>query len=108
MVDYIAMGRRMKMKRRSLKISQEELAQQIKISVSFYVYIERGRRTPSIDTLVAIANALNVGTDFLLADSVNAAEVKLSSAEMRVLKRYLQDRVAELDFDADGEANGFF
>ena len=78
MVDYIAMGRRMKMKRRSLKISQEELAQQIKISVSFYGNIERGRRTPSIDTLVAIANALNVGTDFLLADSVNAAEVKLS------------------------------
>ena len=98
MVDYVAMGNRMKMKRRSKKLSQEDMAAAVQISASFYGNIERGRRIPSIDTLVAIANALGVGTDFLLADSVDAAVEQHSPEEIRVLTRYLRDRVAELDY----------
>ncbi len=98
MVNYLAMGNRMKIKRRAKKMSQEEIARAVQISMSFYGNIERGRRIPSIDTLVAIANVLEVGVDYLLADSLTSAEAQHSPEEVRVLTRYLRDRVAELDY----------
>ena len=57
MVDYQSMGRRMKVKRRSKHLSQQDMAKMIGISSSFYGNIERGLRIPSIDTLVQIAFA---------------------------------------------------
>lgn len=98
MVDYQAMGHRMKMKRRSMHMSQEDVAKAVQISPSYYGNIERGIRIPSIDTLVEIANALGVGTDFLLYDSVKSANSQHTPEEMRLLSRYLRARVAELDF----------
>ena len=99
MVNYLAMGNRMKIKRRAKKMSQEEIAKAVQISMSFYGNIERGRRIPSIDTLVAIANTLGVGLDYLLADSVKAADIHRSEEEKRVLIRYLREQMAELKFD---------
>ena len=98
MVDYEAMGYRMKSRRRELKLSQGEVAAAIGLSPSFYGNIERGKRIPSVDTLVSIANVLGVGMDFLLADSVKAVESQHSPEEVKVLVRYLRDRVAELDY----------
>ena len=98
MVDYVAMGRRMKLKRREKKMSQEEMAKAVQISMSFYGNIERGKRIPSIDTLVIIANVLDVGTDYLLAESVTAAYAQRSPEELRLLRRYLREKVAELDY----------
>ena len=103
LVNYVMMGQRMKMKRRAKKLSQEDIAKAVQISASFYGNIERGIRIPSIDTLVAIANALEVGTDFLLCDSVQAAIPQHSPEEMRLLARYLRDRVAELDYGERAE-----
>ncbi len=107
MVDYVKMGKRMKYKRQVRNMNQEEIAGMVRISPSYYGNIERGSRVPSVDTLVAIANALQVGTDFLLADSLTAANPQRTQQETRVLTRFLRDRVEELNydgaFDADGE-----
>ena len=98
MVDFASMGKRMRMKRRSLRMSQEALARAVNISTSYYGNIERGNRVPSVDTLVAIANALEVGTDFLLADSLTAANPQRIAQETRLLTRFLRDRVEELNY----------
>lgn len=99
MVDYVAMGQKMRSRRRFLKISQEELAKAVQISPSFYGNIERGIRIPSIDTLVAIANALQVGVDYFLADSLDAVFTRRSSEENKILTRFLREQIAELEFD---------
>ena len=98
MVDYQALGRRMKMKRRSKHLSQEDVAKAAQISASYYGNIERGMRIPSIDTLVLIANALGVGADYLLFDSLKVSNSPHTPEEMRFLARYLQERIAELNF----------
>ena len=98
MVDFASMGKRMRMKRRSLCMSQEALARAVNISTSYYGNIERGIRIPSIDTLVAIANALGTGVDFFLSDSLTAPHIQRSQSEIRVLARYLRDQIAELDY----------
>ena len=99
MVDYKALGNRIKMKRRSRKMSQKDVAQFVQISASYYGNIERGLRIPSLDTLVESANILECSLDFLLADSLHSTQFQQRSPdEMRVLVRYLRDRVAELDY----------
>ena len=104
MVDYHAMGKRIKMKRRARKMSQADIAKAVQISASYYGNIERGNRIPSIDTLVAIANELKVGLDFLLADSLSYAYTRHTAEESRLLSRYLRDRVEELDYGSVEES----
>lgn len=102
LVDYEALGKRIRMKRREKRMSQQELAKAVQISASYFGNLERGNRVPSIDTLVAIANSLDVGLDFLLADSLTVSSAKLTANEVRVLSRYLRDRMAELDYSDTG------
>ena len=99
MVDYEKMGKRMKYKRQTKNMNQEDIAKMVQISPSYYGNIERGNRVPSVDTLVAIANALEVGTDFLLADSLTVANPQRTAQDTRVLTRFLRDRVEELKYD---------
>ena len=98
MVDYEKMGKRMKYNRQAKNMNQEDIAKKVQISPSYYGNIERGNRVPSVDTLVAIANALDVGTDFLLADSLTAANPQRIAQETRLLSRFLRDRVEELNY----------
>lgn len=100
MVDYESMGKRMRYRRRIKKLSQEDVAKAVNISVSFYGNIERGKRIPSIDTLVEIANFLGTSTDFLLAESVIVAGKRHTREELHVLSRYLRDQIVELDYSA--------
>ena len=103
MVDYEALGKRMKIKRKAKRLSQAQLASLVNISTAFYGNIERGIRIPSIDTLVAIANVLNVGTDWLLAESVKVAGKMHTREELRILSRYLRDQIEELDYNEQKE-----
>ena len=105
MVDYEAMGRRMKARRRALKLSQGEVADAIQLSASFYGNIERGKRIPSVDTLVDIANFLGACMDFLLAESVKAARNQHTQEELRILSRYLREQIEEMSYDTLGIAD---
>lgn len=70
-MDYLGLGKRIRMHRRSLQMTQEQLAEQCGISVSFLGHIERGTRKASLETLVALSNVLQVSPSMLLQDSLN-------------------------------------
>jgi transcriptional regulator with XRE-family HTH domain len=57
-LDFFA--RRMRSLRERLGITQEELASRCGISVSFASLLERGERSPSYETLLQIAQALEI------------------------------------------------
>ncbi|MFZ5471989.1 MAG: helix-turn-helix domain-containing protein [Myxococcota bacterium] len=63
------LGRRIRELRtqRSERWTQEDLAEHARISVSFLSMIERGERVAHVDTLAAIARALNVSLAELFA-----------------------------------------
>ena len=69
-LDYIKLGKKVRIKRKSKGLTQEQLAEQSGISLSFLGHIERGSRKASLETLVSIANALGVSPDYLLQDSL--------------------------------------
>ena len=59
-------GQRIREARMSRGITQEEFAEEIDVSASYYRKLEGGLRTCSLDILVTIAEHLNVSTDYLL------------------------------------------
>ena len=68
-MDQIALGKRIKAAREKACMTQEELA----AAVDHMSVVERGVKAPKLEKLVAIANALNIGTDELLQDDLNTA-----------------------------------
>ncbi len=69
-MDYVDLGKRVRKRRAELNWTQEHLAQEIGVSTSFIGHIERGSRKASIDTLVLLANAMQISTDQLLGGSL--------------------------------------
>ena len=53
-------GRKLQRARKKFGLTQEKLADAIRLSTTFIGLIETGRRKPSIKTLQKIASALNV------------------------------------------------
>lgn len=49
-----------KQRRKSLKLSQQEVAQKAGLTRSNYAHIERGRHNPSVEQMQAIAQALQL------------------------------------------------
>ena len=69
-MDQVAIGARIKAARERVHLTLEQLAEIIDISPTHMSVIERGVKTPKLDTFVRIANALGVSTDALLQDVV--------------------------------------
>ena len=59
-LSLLALGRRVRGLREGLRLTQEEFARRCGISVSFASLLERGERSPSYETLLTIARALEV------------------------------------------------
>ena len=69
-MDMVAIGSRIKAAREQSQLTQEELAEIIDISPTHMSVIERGVKTPKLDTFVKIVNALNISSDALLQDVI--------------------------------------
>lgn len=68
--DYKAIGKRIKVARKTRNISQEQLCEMTDLSVSHMSHIENGRTKVSLPTLLLIANALKTTIDSLLCDHI--------------------------------------
>lgn len=70
-MDKKAFGKQLQRYRERAGYSQETLAEKIECSSIFISYIERGEKTPGLDTLVKLANALDISVDILLGKELN-------------------------------------
>lgn len=99
-MDYVGLGRRLRAERKRHRMTQEDLAEKVGISLSFLGHIERGSRKASIETLVNIANALEISLDYLLEDSLHATSnspVQVQSNQKDLLMEI--NRLIESGFD---------
>ena len=83
-VDYKAIGKRIKIARIRKGLSQEETASQSGISSKHMSNIETGRTKPSLPALIAIANVLDTSVDFFLCDNVLKSEHILNNEANRL------------------------
>ena len=69
-MDLCAIGARIKAAREKAGMTQEDLAAALEMSPTHISVIERGVKSPKLETLVNIANTLKVSSDMLLQDVV--------------------------------------
>ncbi|MBQ8786299.1 MAG: helix-turn-helix transcriptional regulator [Oscillospiraceae bacterium] len=65
-INYKRIGNKIKIFRKSKHMSQADLAELTELSVPYISHIETGRKKASLETLVKIADVLNVTVDRLL------------------------------------------
>ena len=70
-IDYAAIGKRIRHFREALHITQAELGERSLVEPSNISHIERGATKVSLPTLMKIANALLVSLDDLVYDSLS-------------------------------------
>ena len=76
------LGERIAALRRRAGLSQAELAQRLRISASAMGMYEQGRREPSVDTLVAMAEEFQVSMDFLLTGRIRTLQEDEAMTQM--------------------------
>ena len=57
-MNYDSIGQNIRKYRMLKGFRQEDLAEMAKLSVSYFGAVERGEKTPSLETLINIVNAL--------------------------------------------------
>lgn len=65
-LDYVTIGKRIRLRRKELGYTQDYVARQLDINPSHISNIECGRANPSLTALVNIANILCCSVDFFL------------------------------------------
>ena len=90
-VDFRKIGGRIRNKRKEKRLSQEQLAELIGISLSFLGHIERGTRTASVETLARISKVLEMDMHFIVfgCSSGYNADSQLLNDLRELSQRYL-------------------
>ena len=68
-IDYEILGKNIKYYRKQKKITQEQLAEKLDLSVGFISQIERGITKMSLDTLIDLCNTLDCSAGDILDNS---------------------------------------
>ena len=75
-VNYENVGNKIRERRNFLKVTQENLANDINVSASFISDIENGRRKMSLETMIKISIALKTSLDYFILDNVEDVKLK--------------------------------
>ncbi|MBQ4517975.1 MAG: helix-turn-helix transcriptional regulator [Clostridia bacterium] len=65
-MNYELLGKHIRKRRKEKGYTLEQLAEKLDVSTTFIGQIERAKGIPSLETLVKIANILEISTDCLL------------------------------------------
>jgi transcriptional regulator with XRE-family HTH domain len=90
-VDYKDIGGRIRAARKKQSLSQEKLAEMVDVGVTHISHIETGNTKPSIKTLVAIINALDVSADELFRNHLRKAKHVLEGELAEIIHNCTDD-----------------
>lgn len=74
-MKFDTIGKNIRKYRLERKLRQEDLAERTDLSSNYIGMVERGEKIPSLETFIAILNALDISADMVLADVVNTGYV---------------------------------
>lgn len=85
-LNFNLIGQRIKESRLCKRISQAELAEQIDMSVSYISQIETAKKQASLESLVRIANALEITVDHMLNGNQTSDPAEYQSDLIQLLE----------------------
>ncbi len=80
-------GRNIRKFRIEKKLRQEDLAERAGLSEKYIGMVERGEKTPSLETFIHIINALEISADMVLTDVVSTGYAVKASLLTEKLER---------------------
>lgn len=89
MIDYSSIGKKVRQARLKKKITQEQLAEAVRVGVTHISHLETGSGTVSLKVFIAIVNYLNCSVDELLYKEIKTARP--------IVNNWLTELVADCD-----------
>lgn len=94
-------GKRLREVRKSKKLTQQQIADEIGVNRGSYSNWEKGKREPSFENLVKLASILGTSTDYLLGTSNNYIdledfEILIKKLPKEEITRLIQDKVTNI------------
>ena len=103
MIDYKKeMGQRIKIRRKKLMLTQEEIAEQLNISVKHLSEVERGIAGLSIENLIKLSNILGLSLDYIIkgeADETCRNSVSISLKNVPKEKEELLNELIKIGIE---------
>lgn len=84
-LDYESIGRRIRTARKEERLTQENLAEKMDISVAHVSGMENGNTGIGIHTLVKASNVLHVSVDWLLHDNLEGYSINFETEIRNIL-----------------------
>lgn len=75
-------GERIMMRRRQLRMTQEELADRMDVSTQMISYAEQGRKAIRPENLIKLCAALDISADYILTGNTGGQECGRISAKL--------------------------
>lgn len=92
-MELKSVGKRIRQYRIARNMKQEDLADKTNLSVTYIGMIERGEKSPRLETFVSIVNALGVTSDALLSDvTITGYKIKDSMLSDKLDRLPYEDR----------------
>ena len=90
-------GKRLYERRKQLRMTQEELAEQVGITAQTISTAELGKKAMRADTIIRVCGALDISADYLLFGHVSAHDLSILSQKVSLLSpeqfRHLEDAI---------------
>ena len=101
-------GYRIMLRRKQLGYTQEQAAEKSNLSHQFFSTVETGRKNLRAESIIKVAKALEVSTDYLLTGVINQVDIdniskslsKLSGTELHCLEEIIKNYLIALGHEA--------
>ena len=91
MVDYNKIGQRIREQRKAKKLTMEQLAEMVDLSLSYIGHIERGTRVVSVETLARLCEVLELDMHYVVfgcSSGYNARKMTLLNDLKELISKY--------------------
>ncbi len=100
-------GHRIMLRRKQLGYTQEQASEKSGLSHQFFSTVETGRKNLRAESIIKVAKALEVSTDYLLMGTTNQVDIdnisksllKLSGTELHCLEEIIKNYFIALGYD---------
>lgn len=80
-------GERIMLRRKQLRMTQEELADRMDVSTQMISYAEQGRKAIRPENLIKLCNALDISADYILTGEASQQECGRIAAKLSCLNQ---------------------
>lgn len=85
MANLKEIGKRIQNRRKQLGLTQEQLADEMNVSVQMVSNLERGNKSIRIDNLLRLCQLLSVSTDYILTGKENDSDISALAQQIAAL-----------------------